>query len=704
MENNLNWMNWYMEFADKLKEFKHDRNTLIERMMSAYETTGLDVPKLEKDKQLVDIDPFTIFGIFNKGLKWSNKELIIEAFSREFGVTSEMPDNFDAIPIVNNLSATFYHFLGDRGEHDIDNIWELFDVALKLADGDDSVKNDFIHFYDIVKDQKGIKWNLTMALFWIRPFYFLSLDATNRTYIKDKNGFGLEKLSFFSQKTYIQDGTSYLELCEEIRNYLKTNDREFNSIVELSRVAYLYEPVKIIEDDILGGSEKKRQYWLYSAGSMSVHWDEFKDEGIMALHLLGLEDFRTFKNQSEIRDRIIEVTGVEASHKNRALAAWQFCKEMQIGDIVYVKKGKKHLIGRGIVTSEYKYDENNPVGFNHIRDVNWTHEGLWDHSGNAVVKTLTNITSYPNYADRLEKMIVGAEEIEFNPEVEISYVKYTKDHFLNEVYLSEAEYDTLRQLLKVKKNLILQGAPGVGKTFLAKRLAYSIMGEKDYNRVLMVQFHQSYSYEDFIMGFRPDKDGFTIKEGVFYNFCKKAGEDLENPYYFIIDEINRGNLSKIFGELFMLLENDKRGVKLGLLYRDEEFSIPKNVHIIGMMNTADRSLAMMDYALRRRFSFFEIKPGINSKGFDDYRKALDDSKFNKLLDVVNELNEAISIDESLGSGFMIGHSYFCNLDKEKGYNLKHIVEYEIVPLLKEYWFDEPNKALNWAETLRGSIE
>ena len=173
--------------------------------------------------------------------------------------------------------------------------------------------------------------------------------------------------------------------------------------------------------------------------------------------------------------------------------------------------------------------------------------------------------------------------------------------------MNEQDYKTLVNVLKMKKNIILQGAPGVGKTFTAKRLAYSIIGAKNPDRVQMLQFHQSYSYEDFIEGYRPTENGFTIKKGSFYKFCKLAEDDDENDYFFIIDEINRGNLSKIFGELFMLIEKDKRGIELQLLYSDENFSVPANVYIIGMMNTADRSLAMLDYALRRRFSFFTMK-------------------------------------------------------------------------------------------------
>ena len=272
--------------------------------------------------------------------------------------------------------------------------------------------------------------------------------------------------------------------------------------------------------------------------------------------------------------------------------------------------------------------------------------------------------------------------------------------------MEKTKYDTLVTLVKKKKNVILQGAPGVGKTFTAKRLAYSIMGVKDPSRVMMVQFHQSYSYEDFIMGFRPTQEGgFELKRGAFYEFCKSAEKDREDvPYFFIIDEINRGNLSKILGELFMLIEMDKRGIELKLLYADEKFSVPKNVYIIGMMNTADRSLAMMDYALRRRFAFFDMEPGFMTKGFRQYQESLKSDKFNRLIERVKDLNDHIATDDSLGEGFCIGHSYFCELKETSDQTLSGIVDFELAPLLKEYWFDEPEKAKKWIDDLRGAIK
>ena len=321
------------------------------------------------------------------------------------------------------------------------------------------------------------------------------------------------------------------------------------------------------------------------------------------------------------------------------------------------------------------------------------------------MKTLTDVTPYTDYVEKLCGLFVSETEADVEEQI-VTFPEYTETDFLSDVYIEFEEYATLVELIRTKKNVILQGTPGVGKTFAAKRLAYSMMGVKDQNRVMMIQFHQSYSYEDFIMGFRPSEAGFELKKGAFYTFCKKAEIDSDNEYFFIIDEINRGNLSKIFGELFMLIESDKRGIQLQLLYSDEKFAVPKNVYIIGMMNTADRSLAMLDYALRRRFAFYEMRPGFETEGFREYRMALENDKFNNLIHCVESLNAVISADDALGEGFCIGHSYFCNLTAETitDRKLYGIVEYELIPLLKEYWFDEPLKVKDWTNNLRSAIK
>ena len=287
---------------------------------------------------------------------------------------------------------------------------------------------------------------------------------------------------------------------------------------------------------------------------------------------------------------------------------------------------------------------------------------------------------------------------------EASIDAYTKSDFLDEVYMSEKRYENLVAVLRNKKNIILQGAPGVGKTFAARRLAWSMMEEKDDSRIEFVQFHQNYSYEDFVMGYKPVEDSFELKYGIFYRFCQKASNQPDKEFFFIIDEINRGNMSKIFGELLMLIERDYRGIKATLAYNGLPFSVPKNLYIIGMMNTADRSLAMIDYALRRRFSFFEIEPGFDSEGFIHYQNGLSNETLNELVSKVKELNREIAADKSLGKGFCIGHSYFCGKDVCTDEWLHSIVDYDILPMLSEYWFDDTSKLRRWENILQGMFQ
>ena len=702
------WIDFYTELATKLLAFKNDRKALIQNIISIYQEAEIHLPTLEKDNHIVDIDPFTVFGMFNKGITQANRQKLLLGFAKQFSVSAKVPKQFAGIPVLNNQQSVFYGFGTDRKSDDIDNLWNLFAQAIALAKSDtEENRRLFIEWYDKTQAQYLIKWNITMGLFWIRPYTYINLDSVNRSYIKDKRHMPFAFTEFAKRALKkVPNGELYLKIKDLCQEALSEGKYAYTTFPELSEYAWMEAHKKSTEPEPSQVSDEEQRtvhYWLYSPGAGADKWDECYERGIMLLGWGELGNLEPFENKESMRERMKSVYGGSSSYKNCAHATWQFVHDMNPGDVVFVKQGFHNIIGKGIISSDYRYEERKD-GFSNVRSVKWTDKGNWEIQSQTPVKTLTDVTEYTDFLQELQNAL--AEKTPNAAEEPDEYNSlYTKGDFLQDVYMTESEYNQLTSLLHRKKNVILQGAPGVGKTFIAKKLAYAMMGQKDEERVKLVQFHQSYSYEDFIMGYRPTETGFALHKGVFYEFCKKAEKDKDRDYFFIIDEINRGNLSKIFGELFMLLENDKRGEELQLLYSEKAFSIPKNLYVIGMMNTADRSLAMLDYALRRRFAFFTIQPGFGTDGFRTYQTSLGQATFDRLIERIKALNEEIKEDASLGEGFRIGHSYFCNLTKEtcSDGELQAIVEYEIIPLLKEYWFDEPSKVETWMQNLRSVL-
>lgn len=709
MDKRFQWTEFYMELASALLPYKNNRSELIAKLKTIFADAGMNFPFKERGKEVYeDICPFTVFGSFNKGITNANRIALLEQFAKQFSIKAAVPTEFDGIPVVMNLSAWFFAYKENRGEHDIDNLWDLLEKAIAYSDeASTDNKNAFIAVYDTVIKQKMIKWNITMGLYWARPYTFINLDSTNRAFITDVDNMPHYFTTIFSDiNKGLPDGRNYLFMCEQAKNALNQKEYEYHSFPELSYYAWKSNQLGKTEETTtttVDSNIKETNYWIYSPGDNASMWDEFYKSGIMGIGWDDVTDLKGFSSKEEIKEYMKKAYDPSYSYKNNAHCLWQFANEIKVGDVIFVKKGMHKIIGKGIVTSDYIYDTSRST-YKHIRKVDWQNKGEWEHPGQAVMKTLTNISAYPDYVQKLLALFAEDTSEEVSEQKEIKYPLYSKDDFLNEVYMDEDTYNTLTELLEAKYNVILQGAPGVGKTFAAKRLAYSIMGQKDTSRVAMVQFHQSYSYEDFIQGYRPSKDGFELENGTFYKFCKEAEEDNERPYFFIIDEINRGNLSKILGELMMLIEKDKRGEKIKLLYSNEWFTVPQNVRIIGMMNTADRSLALMDYALRRRFAFFDFAPAFSSEGFKNYLAEKNSPKLESLITAVESLNNTISSDESLGDGFRIGHSYFCTDGEITDEWLKSVVEYEVIPLIKEYWFDEPTKVRDWSATLRSAIK
>ena len=697
MDNkNFDWIKFYTEFAIKLIPFDKDRILLLIKLKKVLDEAKVNFPIMENDHtELRDICPFTVFSIFNRGITNENRRKICAGLKSEFQIEAPVPESFDGIPVLDNRKSWFFAYKDKRRVDDIDNLWNLFARAIEYDDNHKR-KGDFIEAFNRVLLQSGIKWNITMGLYWIAPFSFLNLDSVNQNFIVNNSEIvnNIEVDGLFKKMI---NGNEYLQLIKSCEDYFKKENSKYRSFPELSLAAWKYSQNKV------------NKCWLVGASWGRVNkTDEFIENEIWQN---GYDDkYLDEVKHVKVGDKIV----IKTTYTMKNNLPFEYNRSASVMDIVAIGTVTKNLKdGKNLeVNWNNKLDEPKKWYFGSWRDTiqeikrdkSWKEADLLDfifegkeQDYNKFLNDKTDEAS--ELSDKIEQEVMELDKNNINP--------YTKQNFLNEVFMKETDYDKLVALLKHKKNIILQGAPGVGKTFTAKRLAYSLIGTEDDSRIEMVQFHQNYSYEDFVMGYRPTETGFELRNGVFYDFCEKARSDIENDYYFIIDEINRGNLSAVFGELLMLVEGDYRDKPVRLVYKkDKWFSVPHNVYIIGMMNTADRSIAMIDYALRRRFSFFTMKPGFDSEGFVNLQNKVNHLAFNTVINEIKILNNEIAEDDSLGEGFCIGHSYFVYDEKNPpvcGIEmwLKNVIEYDICPMLDEYWFDDKQKADSWQKRLTG---
>jgi 5-methylcytosine-specific restriction protein B len=702
----FDWIPFYEEFAEKLLSWR-DRQKELVAFLEEMRAQGIKVTPLEdKDETgrsflLSEIDPFTFFGAFNRGIIETSRIRILEAAKTRFGIAAAVPSSFSGIPLLNNQNSWFFAYKSIRKSDDIDKLWDVFSEALK-PEPLNSPK--FAEAFDSALGVKFTNINLTMGLFWIRPRVFLNLDGTMRKYLQIK--LPASGLSF----------NTYLPILEKVKS-------ENSNLPELSHSAYL-----AAKDSAAAAANTSAQvitqppiandidYWLVGA-----YWDSedpadqtsrFLSEGVW---VNGYDDKFTDEVKSmKVGDKIAikasktQKNGLPFNSGGRTVSVML----IKAAGTIVKNRGDGHVV-------EVEWD---PAP---VEPINW-----YFYTGRSTVWHLRKDEEFAQHLIRfvfeglpqdydffIDKWYGTSPEVQaVLQEIDGDTRPYSITDMLDEgVFLSENEIERALRRLKLKKNLILQGAPGVGKTFVAKRLAYALMESVDDTRIKVVQFHPSYSYEDFIRGYRPTNEAgkFELTDGSFWQLCDAAVKDPDRKYVLIVDEINRGNLSQVFGELFMLLEADKRGKKFEVTplyrrYENESFFIPENLYLIGTMNIADRSLALVDYALRRRFSFVTLEPKFGSAEFRKWMQehGAQDAIIQLVVTRMQALNTTITEDSHLGGNYKIGHSFFC--PKEKDDFSAHgkewfvdVVETEIIPLLEEYWYDSPEKLKAASEELLG---
>ena len=691
MTSQFTWIPIYQELANELTGWERQQSELIEFLKELDNRGFVVTPLNDKDEDgqrflVEEMDPFTFMGVFNRQITLENRLRILVEMKSFFNLSEKIPTDFDGIPVLNNQRSWFFAYRPNRETNDIDRLWNVFKIALL----DNPLSNpSFLRAFDEALKVWGTNVNLTMGLFWIRPNTFLGLDQNNRSYLDiiiPSRGLSSE---------------FYVDIIEKVTESEK-------SIPQISYEAWKTKsPIGIRTSK---PTSKDIDYWLVSA-----YWEDndppdqterFLDEGVWINRhddrYIDVVRSMNVGDKIAIKSNFTQKNGLPFNNRGNTVSGYNI---KAIGTIV-----DNHNDGKTVeVEWEPDFEQKVWYFYTYIHPI-WHLRDYERPEWQEAVEQLIGFVWYGQeqdyefftnlfWGEEKDEQASDIDEISLNPPYSI------EDIIASGVFLIKEELQNYLEKLHEKKAIIIQGPPGVGKTFIARKIAFAHMQEIDTNRLEFIQFHQSYSYDDFIRGYRPAQDNvgsFKIQNGIFFEFCQKAMEDPDRDYVFIIDEINRGNLSQIFGEVLMLIERDKRGkdFSVPLVYRKENearFYVPQNLYLIGLMNLADRSLAMVDYALRRRFGFIDLTPQFESDLYSNWlsERLMNPNLIQLIVNKLSKLNTVIKEDPVLGENYQIGHSYFCPRgDDFSGLTedwYKSIILTEIIPLLKEYWFDSPSK-------------
>lgn len=683
------WSEIYEEFATKLLEYKNDRKNLISKLQNVYEEIDMKLSKMESNGEILDIDPFTIFGLFNKGITDDNRKRILGEIAKQFNLKNKVPFSFGGIPLVNNLRSTFFNFAEERGENDINNLWEVFESAIRYADNPtQGNKLKIESTYNNVIKQKGIQWNITMGLYWIRPNTYINLDSKNREFIIKQKILPEQFIKEVNQFKNVPNGEQYIQLCDLLLEKIKDGQYGYRDFKELSFIAYERNmSVDTVTQHNTQNTDIAKNTILYGPPGTGKTYNTVM-YAVAIIENKKLEEIKK-ENYTEVIDRynkykedgLIEFTTFHQSYGYEefieGIKPVIHSDEEDETDIQYeVVPGlfKKFcdIAGKPILRKE-KCD----IGINESPTI-WkiSLEGSGENSTRTECMRNNHIRiGYDEYGREITNLFKGAagrhilnyfiNDMSIGDIVMSCYDCNTVDAIgvVTGEYEWHDEYPEYKRLRKV--NWIVKGIKeNIIKINNGSRLSNPTVYKLRMDLSDVMEIIEKYS-----------KNTIEVEE-------KKKN------HVFIIDEINRGNISKIFGELITLIEPTKRigqteGQKVRLPYSQKLFGVPNNVYLIGTMNTADRSIATIDTALRRRFNFKERLP--DAEVLDGIY--VEDVS---IKDIFIKMNKRITV--LFDREHTLGHAYFLPLkDAPTIETLANIFENSIIPLLQEYFYEDYEK-------------